>query len=245
MKRKLVLQSLKKVLLIIPFIFALSLSDIFFSSVQGGRLSTALWYGIFGQVTSGDVRTLVMSMESLGCIFLFSLLFGTYISCFFGSTSIFWFTRLSSRRSWVSRQILRLCGMSALYTIILLGLKFLISVRRIAAWSMDDSIVFILFTLFFTLSLLFAIVCLLTNWAAIKHGISVGLVAVAAFVLLLELIAILFFDNSINIILNPLCFNIDIIRSVSLACAKISAEIFYLLALSVGMVTYINRMDIF
>lgn len=89
MNRKLALQSLKKILLILPYITILSLSDIILATPQEQPLSTALWYGIFERVTERNIHMLILSMESLGYIFLFSLLFGTYLSGFFDSVSTF------------------------------------------------------------------------------------------------------------------------------------------------------------
>lgn len=59
----------KKILLIIPYIFFMSLSDIFLSSPQDQPLAEILWYDIFGRLSSGNVQTLVMSIESLGVFF--------------------------------------------------------------------------------------------------------------------------------------------------------------------------------
>lgn len=92
---------------------------------------------------------------------------------------------------------------------------------------------------------MFATVCLLANWISIKHGLPIGIIGVFVLILALELIAILNFDSSMNMILNPLCFNIDIIQSVEIALAKILSELVYLAILSIGITLYICRTDIF
>lgn len=65
------------------------------------------------------------------------------------------------------------------------------------------------------------------------------------FIIFLAIVAILNFDSSMNMILNPLCFNIDIIQSVEIALAKILSELVYLAILSIGITLYICRTDIF
>lgn len=235
----------KKILLIIPYIFFMSLSDIFLSSPQDQPLAEILWYDIFGRLSSGNVQTLVMSIESLGVFFLFTILFGNHISVFFDSIGTFIFSRLPSRRIWISKKVIGLSIISIFYTILYLSLKFSISSRRVIVWQMDRQTLFTLVTLFAMLFPMFATVCLLANWISIKHGLPIGIIGVFVLILALELIAILNFDSSMNMILNPLCFNIDIIQSVEIALAKILSELVYLAILSIGITLYICRTDIF
>lgn len=78
----------------------------FLSSPQDQPLAEILWYDIFGRLSSGNVQTLVMSIESLGVFFLFTILFGNHISVFFDSIGTFIFSRLPSRRIWISKKLL-------------------------------------------------------------------------------------------------------------------------------------------
>ena len=110
---------------------------------------------------------------------------------------------------------------------------------------MDRQTLFTLVTLFAMLFPMFATVFLLANLISIKHGLPIGIIGVFVLILALELIAILNFDSSMNMILNPLCFNIDIIQSVEIALAKILSELVYLAILSIGITLYICRTDIF
>lgn len=55
MRKKNVFICAKKILLIIPYIFFMSLSDIFLSSPQDQPLAEILWYDIFGRLSSGNV----------------------------------------------------------------------------------------------------------------------------------------------------------------------------------------------
>lgn len=223
----------------LPYIFFMSLSDIFLSSPQDQPLAEILWYDIFGRLSSGNVQTLVMSIESLGVFFLFTILFGNHISVFFDSIGTFIFSRLPSRRIWISKKVIGLSIISIFYTILYLSLKFSISSRRVIVWQMDRQTLFTLVTLFAMLFPMFATVCLLANWISIKHGLPIGIIGVFVLILALELIAILNFDSSMNMILNPLCFNIDIIQSVEIALAKILSELVYLAILSIGITLYI------
>lgn len=217
----------------------------FLSSPQDQPLAEILWYDIFGRLSSGNVQTLVMSIESLGVFFLFTILFGNHISVFFDSIGTFIFSRLPSRRIWISKKVIGLSIISIFYTILYLSLKFSISSRRVIVWQMDRQTLFTLVTLFAMLFPMFATVCLLANWISIKHGLPIGIIGVFVLILALELIAILNFDSSMNMILNPLCFNIDIIQSVEIALAKILSELVYLAILSIGITLYICRTDIF
>lgn len=245
MKYKIILSDLKKVLLLIPYIFILSLSDIFLVSQKEQTLSVILWHEIFGHLTEGEIQTIVMSMESIGFIFLFGLLFGDYISRFWGDISIFVFSRVARRYKWVYKKIRDLCGFSFMYTLILLLMKIWIAKRQTINCEIDDTLLLTLFTLMGTLIPLFLIVSLLVNWVSIRHGTAIGVTSAFSIVLILEFIAILFFDNSFNMILNPLCFNVSITKSFSLACLKVFIEFFYFMMIAAGMAIDIEHMDIF
>ena len=75
MRKKNVFICAKKILLIIPYIFFMSLSDIFLSSPQDQPLAEILWYDIFGRLYKGYVKTLVMYIEILGVFILINILF--------------------------------------------------------------------------------------------------------------------------------------------------------------------------
>ena len=225
--------------------FSFAQKKYYLSSPQDQPLAEILWYDIFGRLSSGNVQTLVMSIESLGVFFLFTILFGNHISVFFDSIGTFIFSRLPSRKIWISKKVIGLSIISIFYTILYLSLKFSISSRRVIVWQMDRQTLFTLVTLFAMLFPMFATVCLLANWISIKHGLPIGIIGVFVLILALELIAILNFDSSMNMILNPLCFNIDIIQSVEIALAKILSELVYLAILSIGITLYICRTDIF
>ena len=63
--------------------------------------------------------------------------------------------------------------------------------------------------------------------------------------MILEFVAILLFDNIVNVILNPLCFNILIINNPVYAIMKILIEVLYLLLIMAGMMFYVKYRDIF
>ena len=79
------LSSVRKTLYVIPFILMLSISDILLAEIQEAQLAELLWYDVFGRLSAGKVQTIVLSTESLSCMFLFSLLYGSCISDFFAS----------------------------------------------------------------------------------------------------------------------------------------------------------------
>ena len=100
-------------------------------------------------------------------------------------------------------------------------------------------------TLLFTLSPVLAAVCLTVNLVSIYYGNTIGVFFAFIAVLILEAISILYFSCPINIILNPLCFNIDIIKSFPIAFLKILIEMLYLAFLSASVCCAVKNRDIF
>lgn len=245
MRTKAIFKDIKKILFLIPYILIVSISDIVLAEPDNSVLSDILWYHIFGRLTAGEVQTLIMSMESIGAIFLFALLFGNTISSFFGSVSTFVFTRLQNRKLWIRKKLLTLCGFAAIYTALFTAMELLIASRRVLTWSFDKTLVFTLLTIFGALFPLLAVICILVNWLSIRHGIPIGVFTVFVAIMILEVIAIIFFDNPLNMIVNPVCFNIQILESLPLTCLKLLIEFFYLIVVSLGMTFDIQNMDIF
>ena len=60
-----------------------------------------------------------MSIESLGVFFLFTILFGNHISVFFDSIGTFIFSRLPSRKIWISKKVIGLSIISILLQLLL------------------------------------------------------------------------------------------------------------------------------
>lgn len=244
MKRQ-ILSSIQKIFYLIPYVFVVSLSDILSAKPGEQSLSDVLWYRILGRVSAGNLHTLVLSVESLGIIFLFTFLFGDYISNYFGSICTIVFTRIRNRTFWGIKKVLELCGYSVFYTFLLLELKFLIGIRNVKEWSFDETTLQTCIVLFGVIFPLVVTVCLLVNWISIRYGIPIAIISVFIVVICLEFIAILAFDQTANLILNPLCFNIAIRNTPKYAFMKIVVDFFYLFTVSGSMIFYIKRRDIF
>ncbi|MDR2044973.1 MAG: hypothetical protein LBQ15_11580 [Clostridium sp.] len=236
---------IKKTLWIVPYVILLSVSEIFLSTREAQPLSDVLWYSIFGRLRAGDVQTLVLSVKSIGILFLFALLFGNSLSDYFGSNSMIIFTRVNNRRRWSVRKILALCGLSFVYTGFLLLLKFLIGIRRVKAWSLDPFTIQTLVTLLGMILPLLVTICLLVNWVSIGHGAAIAIFSVFVAVILLELIAILGYDHTAMILFNPLCFSVIVLSTPKLGFLKILVGLFYLILVSLGTIFHMEHMDIF
>lgn len=244
MTKKFFFSAIKKTTLALPYIFVFSLSSIFLSHQQDQSIQMVLWDSIFGQISAGNIETLVVSIKILGLIFLFSLLFGDYLSRYLGSVGSFVFVRISSRLQWSLRKIVNLYGLSALYTAILIGTELLISFRKVIRPSLDESTCMVLLILFAILSTIFVSVCLIVNYLSIRHGISVSLVITFLIVLILQVVSILFYDVSANVLFNPFSFNSKIVDSLDYALIKIGIEFVYMGGISCVLVRRINKADI-
>lgn len=233
-----------KVCYILLYVIAFSISDILLNEPQDCRVSERLWHSIFGSVTAGEIQSLVPSMGSIGTVFLFSLLFGNSISEFFGSGSSMFFTRLSDRKQWIWSRIAGVYGIALAYTGLYLAGEVLIAMGSVTEPRLDRQLCFAVIVLMMLLSLVFTVTCLLANVVSIRYGTAIGIFCAFVFVIVLETVGIMLFDHKLNIILNPFCFHSSIVNSPFVACMKIVIDFFYALIISVGMVGYIDRMDI-
>lgn len=80
--RKRRLFEIGKALFAVPFIIVFSLTRIVLTEPRAQPIHTALWSNLFGQITAGNIQTIVFSVKSIGLIILFGLLYGRFISRF-------------------------------------------------------------------------------------------------------------------------------------------------------------------
>lgn len=236
---------MKKTLYIIPFLFMTSLSEIFLHTPREQPMSDVLWYSIFGRISAKEFQTLVLSTKSLGFLFLFAILFGSYISDFWGTVSAVWFTRVKSRRKWGLQKVAVLCLLSSLYTVLLLLFEFIAGIRLAAGWNADRHIILTLLSLFGMISPLLVMICVSVNWVSIRHGTPISICVVLLAVVIFEMIAVFFFDNPLNMVLNPLCFNRVLLAVPKFLFSKILLNLFYTIVVVAGFLTYMENMDIF
>lgn len=236
---------MKKTIYILPFLFMTSLSEIFLYTPREQPMSEVLWYSIFGKVSGGGVRTMVFTVKSLGFLFLFAILYGGYISGFFRSVSMILFTRIRSRARWGIQKIGMLCALASVYTVLLLLFEFTVGMRQVTEWTFDRNVMLTLISLFGMIFPLLTTICVMVNWVSIKHGIPIGICMVLLAVVALQMIAVSFFDNHFNMVLNPLCFNSILLTISGLMFMKILMSLLYMAAVSGGLLVYIEHMDIF
>ena len=234
-----------KILLVIPFVLAISPMDLFVVEKREAELADMLWSSIFGSVTAGEIQTIVLTMEITGVIFLFTLLFGTRVSRHFESNSHMVFTRIEKRGRWGLGQILMVCVLALVYTGIYLGRKVILESRKLISWRLDGALLVRILLLLGILLPGILLICLMANWIAIRGGIAVGVLTAFAVLLVLETISIYWFQIPAMNVLNPFCANIAVLSSPGTAVMKIGVNLAYAAALSAGMIWDIRRMDIF
>lgn len=235
---------IQRTLYIIPFLFMTSLSEIFLYTPGEQNLSDVLWYSIFGRVSRGEIHTMILEVKSLGFLFLFAILFGSYFSVFFGQISAVLFTRIKSRRKWGMKKIGLFCVLSFVYMLLLLLFELIAGMRLVTEWTVDRNLMYTLLSLFGLIFPLLMAICVSVNWMSIKYGISISLTIVLLALIILQMIAVFFFENNYNMVLNPLCFNSILLTRPDLMFMKIAVSFFYMAAASAGLLLYIEHMDI-
>ncbi len=237
--------SLRKTLWIVPYVVMFSLVDIFLARPGSGVLADVLWYSVWGRISSGEMQTIVLSLKCIGGIFLFAILFGREMAGYFDTVSTVYFTRIASRGSFVLGKAGRICVLASAYVGWFLSMEFWIGIRQVADWHIGGYTVYVLFLLGGILGTLLMLVCLAVNWLSVRLHVTVAVFLVFTCVMALEYVGILFFDNPVNVVLNPLCANYRIVEDVGLACGKLAANGCYLGMLVLGIRFHICRMDIF
>lgn len=130
------------------------------------------------------------------------------------------------------------------YTGLYLAAEVLITMGSVTEPRLDRQLCLTVIELMMLLSLVFTVTCLLANVVSIRYGTAIGIFGVFVLIIVLETLGIMLFDRKLNVVLNPFCFHSGIIDAPSVACMKIVVDFFYALIISVGMVGYIDRMDI-
>ena len=153
--RKRQLFEIGRTLFAIPFVIVFSLTRIVLAEPRPQPLHTALWSNLFGQITAGNVQTIVFSIKSIGLIILFGLIYGRFISRYFEEISPYVFIRVGNRQKWVLRKIISLWGISTFFTLFALATELLIAAMKTKDYGMDSGVATVLLVLLFTLSSLY------------------------------------------------------------------------------------------
>lgn len=230
---------------IVPYCFILSLTAILMPAQLEYPFVDVFWDCIFGKVSAGELTTITLSLESIGAVFLFCLLFGDYVAQHFGRVSVYIFTRIRDRRKWAMRKICGLLCYALMFSILDVLFKIFEARIQVADWgNMADTWQAIIVSLLL-LFLLVSTVAILVNFWATRFGVAVGVVVALVVIVLLDLIAISYFDNVVNQLLNPLCFNESILQKPILVLVKLLISASYPAALALLYAETVKRMDIF
>ena len=236
---------LGKLLAIIPYWILMSLTEIMRPEPSSETLSSILWYSLFGRVSAGDIKTLTLSMESLGGVFLFVLLFGDYIAAYFTEISVYIFTRVRDRSIWTIKKIGAVVAYSAFFaeiTILIKGYTCLLQKEEI---QITKELLYAVIVTFVLLFLLLTQIGILSNFISTKFGSIVGVFSALVTLITLSILSIALFNNKLNQILNPLCFNIVLLDKINLMIAKIAISIVYLLMIIAAYTEFIYKLDIY
>ena len=234
-----------KLLAIIPYWILMSLTEIMRPEPSSETLSSILWYSLFGRVSAGDIKTLTLSMESLGGVFLFVLLFGDYIAAYFTEISVYIFTRVRDRSIWTIKKIGAVVAYSAFFaeiTILIKGYTCLLQKEEI---QITKELLYAVIVTFVLLFLLLTQIGILSNFISTKFGSIVGVFSALVTLITLSILSIALFNNKLNQILNPLCFNIVLLDKINLMIAKIAISIVYLLMIIAVYTEFIYKLDIY
>lgn len=143
------------------------------------------------------------------------------------------------------RKICGLLGYALMFSLLDVLFKIFEARIQVADWgNMADTWKAIIASLLL-LFLLVSTVAILVNFWATRFGVAVGVVVALVVIVLLDLIAISYFDNVVNQLLNPLCFNESILQKPILVLVKLLISASYPAALALLYAETVKRMDIF
>lgn len=230
---------------ILPYCFILSLTAILMPVQLDYPFVDVFWGSIFGKISAGELTTITLSLESIGAMFLFCLLFGDYVARYFSSVSVYIFSRIRDRRAWAMRKIGGLLCYALTFSILDVLFKVFESRIQVADWgNIAETWQAIMVSLLLLFCLVSTVAIVVNFWAA-RFGVAAGVVIAFAVIVLLDLIAISYFDSVINQLLNPLCFNQSILQEPELVLGKLLISASYPAALGLLYAEAIKRMDIY
>lgn len=121
----------------------------------------------FGQITAGNIQTIVFSVKSIGLIILFGLLYGRFISRFLKKLVRMFYSGRKSTKVGTEKNHFTV-GYFYPFTLFALATELLIAAMKTKDYGMDSGVVTVLLVLLFTLSSLYTSVCLLINMISIQ-----------------------------------------------------------------------------
>ena len=242
--------TLLKIISIIPVTCLIKYTLFFGDAPDESIFSRRIIHEIFSTTRLGDMKTFVMTMDGMFFLFLFNLLFGTYIYKEFGTSSVYLFTRLKNRSKWLTHKSITLTAISAVYVgLYLCTLSCIVSIHKDFAINLVDIQRILL--VWFMLTMYTSIMTILINYLSIRFGSAIGFVLVFAFQMLLFSVIIQYEDIP-DIILKPLALYGNPASMVALGMDDFSlqqgalaiVDFLWLLTLILIGAKWINKFDI-
>lgn len=183
---------------------------------------------VFGQISDGDYSNLILIVGKLVYLFLFHLLFGTYISRHFTYMPAYYFARISHRCVWFGKQCISLFFYVVWYALLFLGGSFggccMTSSER-----PDQETWHCFFILLAVCVSLLMLTTLVVNLGIIFWRTGVGFLACWIGIFVLEIIAKGTLHNRWLSFVNPMSYS----RVLVLKSVEVQAKILYLYSLTV------------
>ncbi len=161
--------------IIIPVVLVFNY-DLFLSHGKASyTLKQMLVSRIFDVKSIYEEKTLILAVNSIYFIVIFHICFGTYIYKDFISNGAYIFTRLKSRRVWFYRKSMDIIKFSMLYSFLFVGTLLTIC-RIFVGKPLEIDIIYTVFFLWFSSSVLIIMSTLLINMLSIFYGSHIGFI---------------------------------------------------------------------
>jgi len=198
-----------KLVSIVPITILYMMFFITSSTVAHLPLNEMLLNEIFGQVSIGDEKAIVLVIENIYYIIIFNLLFGTAIYHLINEKGIYLFIRIKDRKRWFYKQTFNMLGCSALYSgFFLTTLTIIFMLKTNTGFNLLT--IQTLFILWYFISMVLSMSTIAINLIAIRYGSNIGFLLVYLFMILQLYLSLKFDeipiigDNRYLLMLNPM-----------------------------------------
>ncbi len=240
-----------KVFFIVPIAFLFQIDALLTAGGVDSSVGEMLAYALFGDAMIGDIRIFILLMDRMYYIFIFIMLYGTYIYRDFQVSSVYLFSRLKDRKKWFYKNVVAVAIFAAVYTFL-----FLATLLATCVWSsnypLDIESVKMLGTLFIFVTLFLTATTLLTNFLTIRYNSSIGFICVYTLILILISIVVMSDNNMIWLAEHPYFSLLNPVEAIILNMSedswmKLIATIYYLVLNGVIIwlgARYVNSLEV-
>lgn len=197
-------RKLLKTLWVVPYVICISAFHLL--SEPSERLVSDIFLGeLMGQTQADGIMLFLLTMENLGFLLLFHMLFGTFISEKFSHAPAYVFSRITRRGSWFLGQCLRLMLIAGVYTALQLGTHIWIC-SRMSLLGIDErtwELAGITWIVFVCLLIMTSIPL---NILAVARGTMPAFLIVYCVLVILAYLAVQTVGNPLLSMWNPLCY---------------------------------------